>query len=196
MGSLRAPTSSQWADFSFLNASRAESMPMDARQQKLPICFDCQFGAGFPCRDAEGTLEPDRLVNALRVLANEEPDTPIYDENFWALDCMDTIVAERPELGFKLIVFALTYFKEPPEIGYLAAGPLENLVHFNGARMIDAIEREAADNERFRFLLSGIWGESSVDPQIWRRIQRAVEAGPWIDQDPRTPQGSRKPDGG
>ena len=165
---------------------------MGEPQTKLPSCFDCQHGADHPCRDAEGHLEPDRLVNALRVLANEQPDSPIYDENFWANDCMDTIVAEMPELGFKLIVFALTYFKEPFEIGCLAAGPLENLVYFHGERMIDEIEREAKDNEQFRLLLSGIWGESDVNPQIWHRIQQAVKDGPWIDQDPRTPQGSHK----
>jgi len=165
---------------------------MDKGQQKLPTCTQCQFGAGFPCRNTDGSLDPDRLVNALRVVAYEEPDTPVFDENFWAHDCMDTIVGEMPELGLKLIVFALNYFKEPLEIGVLAAGPLENLVHFHGARMIDAIEREAEENEQFRFLLSGIWGESDVDPQIWHRIQKAVQSGPWIDKDPRTPQGSRK----
>lgn len=167
---------------------------MEKGHQTLPICFECQFGDGFPCRDADGRLDPDRLVNALRVVANEEPDTPAFDENFWAHGCMDTIVGEMPELGFKLIVFALKYFKEPLEVAVLAAGPLENLVHYHGARLIDAIEREAEENERFRFLLSGIWGESHVKPEIWWRIQKAVEGGPWIDRDPRTPQGSRKPE--
>ena len=165
---------------------------MAVSRQKLPACFDCQYGAGFPCRDAEGQLDPDRLVIALRALANEDPETPENDKNLWALDCMDTIVGEMPELGFKLIVFALAYFKKRDEVGFLAAGPLENLVCFHGERMIDEIEREAANNERFRLLLSGIWAETDVKPDIWRRVQDAVGEGPWLDEDPRTPQGSRK----
>ncbi len=165
---------------------------MNGMQEKLPTCFDCRYDAGFPCRDTEGNLEPDRLVSALQALANEQVDTPTHDENLWALDCMDTIVSKVPELALKLIIFALTLFRQPHEIGCLAAGPLENLVYFHGERMIDAIEREAADNQRFRFLLSGIWGESDVDPEIWRRIQVAVRNGPWLDQDHRTPQGSEK----
>ena len=176
-------------------------LTMNNPQTALPSCFACkfdaeycirEFGTSFPCRDANGNLDPDRLVEALRVLANERPETPIYDKHFWAGNCMDTIVAELPELGFKLIVFTLSHFNEPSEIAYLAAGPLENLVRSHGSQMIDQIEREAAGNARFRFLLSGIWGESSTDPAIWRRIQKAVADGPWIDEDPRTPQGSTK----
>lgn len=158
----------------------------------LPTCISCEFGADYPCRNAEGNLDSERLVLALLALACEEPDTPRYDENFWVGDCMDTIVTEEPELGFELILRALAHFKNSPEIAYLAAGPLENLVRSSGTQMIDRIEREAAVNEKFRFLLSGIWGESGTDPGVWRRIQKAVEGGPWLDEDPRTPQGSKK----
>lgn len=158
----------------------------------LPNCLWCEhFDRGFPCRDAEGNLERAKLIEAYRVLATETDGTSVYEENFWAFECMDTIVSEKPELAFDLIVSALTRFSEANEISILAAGPLENLVQFHGGQMIDRIEREAASNEQFRFLLSGIWGETSVKPEIWRRIQDAVGEGPWIDNDPRTPQGSR-----
>jgi hypothetical protein len=168
---------------------------MSEPKTALPTCLDCEFGGDFPCRDSEGNLEREKLIEAYRAVANEEDGGLAYDDSFWAFDCMETIVSEEPELALELIVFALTRFTRPDEISFLAAGPLENLVQLHGAQLIDRLERVAAINEQFRLLLSGIWGESSTDPEIWRRIQKAVADGPWIDQDPRTPQGSRKHSG-
>lgn len=165
---------------------------MHQARRKLPTCVNCRNGAGFPCRDAEGHLDPDQIALALKALATGNPDDPEKDQYLWAIDCMDRFVGERPALGFKLIVFTLTYLEEPQEIGVLAAGPLENLVRCHGERMIDEIEREAARNEKFRLLLSGVWAEFDVKPDIWRRIQNAVADGPWLDRDPRTPQGSER----
>ncbi len=167
---------------------------MHQARRQLPTCPDCRNGAGFPCRDGAGQLDPDRLAIALKTLAIEKPNDPARDDCLWALDCVDRLVGERPALGFKLIVFALTYFKEPSEIGALAAGPLENLVRFHGERMIDEIEREAAHNEKFRLLLSGIWAGFDVKPEIWRRIRTAVADGPWLVRNPGPPQGSHKLD--
>ena len=39
-------------------------------------------------------------------------------------------------------------------LGYLAAGPLEDVI---GMNTIDRVEREAAANERFQRLLGGVW---------------------------------------
>ncbi len=98
---------------------------------------------------------------------------------------MDTLVADEPELAFRIILFALPLFRTDREIGWLAAGPLENLVDAHGARMIEEIEREAAASARFRYLLSGIWGGPPYnDEAVWRRIQAAVRPGPWLDEDP------------
>ena len=162
-------------------------------QEQLPACFDCKHGTrDFPCRDSEGKLCADRLVDSLLFTLREDVGSTRYEENCWASECVDTIVGKAPETAFRLILLALAQCRTDSEIGRLAAGPLENLVFFHGGRMIEAIEREASENERFRFLLSGIWGESDVDPEIWRRIQAAVRKGPWLDEDHRTPQGSKK----
>ena len=95
-------------------------------------------------------------------------------------------------MAFRVILEALPSFKANLEIAQLAAGPMEDLVTQHGERLIDEIEREAAKNEGFRYLLSGIWGQTHVPPEVWRRIQSAVEPGPHLDDDPRTPQGSKK----
>ncbi len=165
---------------------------MGEMRRELPVCGACRCGAGFPCRDADGDLDPDRLALALKTIADTEAGDAEKDRCFWAIDCMDRFVGERPGLGFRLIVFTLTYLEDPAEIGVLAAGPLENLVCFHGERMIGEIEREAASSAKFRLLLSGVRAEHFVKPEIWRRIRSAVADGPWLDGDPGTTQGSLK----
>jgi len=63
--------------------------------------------------------------------------------------------------------------KEPPDpvIEMLAAGPLEDLIEYAGARYIDRIETEARRNPAFRSLLGGVWKSSS--PEIWGRVEAA-----------------------
>ncbi len=61
-------------------------------------------------------------------------------------------------------------------IAMLAAGPLEDLIHFAGPRFIDRIELEACCNPAFQYLLGGVWRSSS--PEIWKRIE-AVRSEIW-----------------
>ncbi|MBE9558121.1 MAG: hypothetical protein IMF08_14780 [Proteobacteria bacterium] len=170
---------------------------MAETNEKLPACYFCEYDdRGFPCRNDDGTLNMDRLAKASLVICQEKSGTPLYKENFWSSFCEKEIVREAPETAFQFIVYALPMFKTNREIAVLAAGPLEDLVVAHGEQMIDAIELEASKNERFRILLSGIWGEARTNPEVWRRIQVAVGDGPHIDDDHRTPQGSRKSDSG
>lgn len=68
--------------------------------------------------------------------------------------------------------------KEPPDavLGVLAAGPLEDLIHFAGSQFIDRIETEARRNPAFRDLLGGVW--KSGTPDVWARVESA-RGEPW-----------------
>lgn len=60
------------------------------------------------------------------------------------------------------------------ELGVTAAGPLEDLVRLHGRALVDAIERHAADDERFRWALGKIWlSEIDLPTHILDRIVRA-----------------------
>jgi hypothetical protein len=128
-----------------------------------------------------------------------EGGTPQHDEIFWAYECFDEMAELAPRIAFNCVLVALQQCKNDSDIGFLAAGPLEDLVCEHGPILIDEIEREATSNEKFRYLLSGIWGDPSgafgvpdVDPDVWRRIQIAVRPGPWLNEGDLTPQGSDK----
>ncbi len=56
------------------------------------------------------------------------------------------------------------------EIGILGAGPLEDFLNNNGTEYIDVIEQLAAQNPRFKKLLSMVWQTTRMDPKVWKRV--------------------------
>ncbi|MEO1600776.1 MAG: DUF6869 domain-containing protein [Pseudomonadota bacterium] len=112
----------------------------------------------------------------------------------WAQECWSyTLARKAPDACLDVCLAFLELDPTDEELAFFAAGPLENLLHDNGAAAIGRIEREARHNFRFRLMLSGVWGANTIKSPLWRRIQAAVEPGPHMDDDPRTPQGSTRP---
>lgn len=166
---------------------------MSGKSDQLPTCFSCKYdGKGFPCRDKHGNLVSERLGESLLLCWRHGVGSPQYEANNWARECIDELVVEAPQTALGLITSILPLFTEDSVIAVFAAGPLEDLLKKHGTQVIDQVEAEAERNERFRYLLSGIWGGSRIDPEVWRRLQIAVKNGPWLDDDFRTPQGSLK----
>ncbi|MEL6793158.1 MAG: DUF6869 domain-containing protein, partial [Pseudomonadota bacterium] len=103
-------------------------------------------------------------------------------------------LVEHSIAGSEFVIdVALAFLELSPtkdEIALFAAGHHENAVKESGPSVIDRIEREAERSIAFSEMLSGIWGGRHADPDVWRRVQEAVGEGPWLDEDPRTPQGS------
>ncbi|MGO1072491.1 DUF6869 domain-containing protein [Lysobacter sp. CA199] len=64
--------------------------------------------------------------------------------------------------------------RNPPDavLGYLAAGPLEDMIADFGDYFIERIERTALNNAAFRELLHGVWKNCTPDA-IWQRVEIA-----------------------
>ena len=58
-------------------------------------------------------------------------------------------------------------------LGFLAAGPLEEWLGRYGDRVIDWVERQAAEDHRFRRVLTGVW-RHGMSEAVWERI-RAIQ---------------------
>ncbi|KFN43016.1 DUF6869 domain-containing protein [Arenimonas oryziterrae] len=59
-------------------------------------------------------------------------------------------------------------------LSVLAAGPLEDLIHYFGPLFVSRIEQQARSDQTFRDLLGGVW--ESGQPDIWKRV--AASRGP------------------
>lgn len=105
----------------------------------------------------------------------QSPGKPINPDHqcWWAVDrFMDVTSPEQADSAWCAILGILARNPPDPVLVNLAAGPLEDLIHYWGPSFIDRIEQAAWDDVRFRNLLTGVWESSSAE--IWSRVQHAA----------------------
>lgn len=163
-----------------------------ASEAAQPLCFACAFdGLGHPCRDASGRLNFEKIAAAVvrshKAFVNEEIDEAVERETRWASDCAFEIEQNHPNLVLRLVVAAMDACTTIEEAAFVAAGLVENAVVKHGADLIPSIEELARRSNKFRYILSGIWSQGSVDPKVWERIGRAVGQGGRMSDDGRGP---------
>jgi hypothetical protein len=109
------------------------------------------------------------------VAQNECPDKD-RDQNWSALrDYESELRGNDPERALAIILEVLKIEQNGNMLGYLAAGPLEDLITMN---TIDMIEAEAAKNERFRWLLGGVWYHTAPD-ELKARLDAIIQGQHW-----------------
>lgn len=124
-------------------------------------------------------LDFDRLTPAeiapIWIRQNECADKD-RDQNWSALrDYESDLRAEDPDRALAIILEVLKIETNPNMLSYLAAGPLENLITLE---TIDLIEAEAARNERFKWLLGGVWYYTAPD-ELKSRLDAIVQGQHW-----------------
>jgi hypothetical protein len=102
----------------------------------------------------------DWLQEFSRLKNEREADGPIYDA------CHD-----YPEIAWAAILELLQRDLTDEQFGMLAAGPMEDLLSYHGAEVIDRVEQRAATYLRFKELIDGIWQLMTPD-DIWERVER------------------------
>lgn len=85
---------------------------------------------------------------------------------------LDEAPYENPEAAWQGVLSVLEHDLTPQQLALLAAGPLEELLSLYGSEYIERVEREAAQNTRFNYLLGGIW-RCNASQDVWDRIQKA-----------------------
>jgi hypothetical protein len=151
------------------------------------VCHDCCFNQRFPCLGREGTRDYDKLAEAyIGKEMNVHKDRSGAE---LARECVHALEAADPGATLYVILVALDKLQRAnaANLSYLAAGPLENILDGFGAAVIEPVEKIAKKSPKFCLLLSSVWGASRIAPAIWKRVQKAVEKGPLLDQDHRTP---------
>ena len=127
----------------------------------------------------------EQLKEGLGDGLRDEPDDHSFD-CFYDHDDPETLLA--------VSVLAATEFDHPRLIGFIAAGPLEDIFRvatrkFDPAlvdELLVRIEDQARKSARFRWMLSGVW-TYSFNAEHAERIKKAV-AGVDMDRDPLPPR--------
>nr|WP_294841164.1 hypothetical protein [uncultured Methylotenera sp.] len=87
---------------------------------------------------------------------------------------------EQPALCLSAILEVLSRIdgsKPNQLLSVLAAGPLEDLLNYNGDAVVDEIDSLARKSPEFRLLLNGVWN-SDIKPSILARLAK-YRGNPW-----------------
>jgi len=106
------------------------------------------------------------------------------DEDFWAWAEVDEIVRSG-DLDKAWTITLLLLRKATDEtLGYIAAGPLENIIDGYGDKALDRVEEVFDKDPRLQFALSGVW--LLPDSPVLQRWQGLIRKYGFLN-------GSRKP---
>lgn len=119
-------------------------------------------------------------------LAAQSDDPVVRKENEWALMEPVDDAMENPEKAWEYILFAV---RDPRfsdcHLGTIAAGALEDLLSHHGPVFIERVEHQAKKDQRFAWMLGGIW-KSQMNEEIWSRV-KAVWDQPCCGASPTRP---------
>lgn len=83
-----------------------------------------------------------------------------------------------PEAVWQAVLRIMERELTDEQISLLAAGPVEDLLAYYGARFIDRIEAEARRSPAFAHVLGGVW-QRDIPQEIWQRVETARGANGW-----------------
>lgn len=97
------------------------------------------------------------------------------EHTFWAYQALDKLCASDPDRALDIIQLILESSPPPRVLDNLAAGPLEDVLVRNGAKVLDRVERLVASRPDFRYLIGGVWTER-IPPDLKSRVDRLVQS--------------------
>lgn len=93
---------------------------------------------------------------------------PWQDENPWydAWTRVHSLINFEPDAGWPVLLRLIARAPDEEHLGYVAAGPLEDLIQGHGLAFVDRIAEQARRDPRFREALIGVWGWQHVPVQV------------------------------
>lgn len=88
----------------------------------------------------------------------------------WVDEALALAVTHDPDYALEIILGINQSDLPNHKRAILAAGPLEDLIAYQGVVTIDRIEEEAKRDPSFASLLGGVWQSATID-DVWKRIE-------------------------
>ncbi len=114
-------------------------------------------------------MHPQRLARFVRKWFREwEPKPPVFGH---ASKLLTHLIEDRPDEAWEPILALVEHAREE-SLGYVGAGPLEDLLSSHGQSFISRVA--AAKDPRFAACLATVWGHTRFEPSVYERVQQAV----------------------
>jgi hypothetical protein len=85
------------------------------------------------------------------------------DDTIWILDLVDKLIHDEPDKALEFIVNLINMSKDTAMLAFVAAGPLEELLVYNGTAVIEKLKIVADTSDNIQLALSGVWLDEEED---------------------------------
>jgi len=122
--------------------------------------------------------EQDLVAAYLRYYATND------DSLFWAWERVQEFVRTEPIKAWQLTIQLIAAAPDESALGFIAAGPLEDLLYARGEQFIDEVERLASSDPKFLSAIRLIAGPFTKASDVSDRIVKAAGTPiPCIDEE-------------
>jgi hypothetical protein len=118
------------------------------------------------------TDQIEALVAAWLEFEHTPEESPKWESRRSVVFEFDELCTSNPEVAWNAILAIAERESDENILGYLAAGPLEDLLSRHGELLIDRVEQQARTDARFRSVLRGLYQLFMTD-EVWQRVQAA-----------------------
>jgi hypothetical protein len=103
-----------------------------------------------------------------------------HERLFPVHEVVSDMTREEPDGAWSFVLAVLEQDNSVTVRETLSAGPLEDLLVYHGAAVIERVEQEAKANPRVASLLGGVW-QNAMPEAIWKRVQAVWDRRGWDD---------------
>ncbi|UHQ23974.1 hypothetical protein LVB77_04460 [Lysobacter sp. 5GHs7-4] len=119
----------------------------------------------------EDSIDIESWANSYIELYSIEQEIDTDHPHWWAIErTFHCLRREHAEELWGFVLFVLSKSPNERVLSCLAAGPLEELIAYDGKYFIDRIELLARQDPAFRDLLGGVW-KNQTPADIWSRVE-------------------------
>ena len=96
----------------------------------------------------------------------------------WANEALSEAICHDTDYAFDIIEAIHELDPDQQAVERFASGPIEDILSYQGAMVIDRIEQKALRDPSFAFALGGVW-QRAMPESIWERVVACRECNGW-----------------
>jgi hypothetical protein len=107
-----------------------------------------------------------------------EKDSPEYDSEFWSFERLDQLIHNKPNEALRVIIEIAVTTDSEEILGYLGAGPIEDLMLYHGEQVIENLAAKAKAEPKIKVALQSVQIEKE-DTKAWGRFYEIAGIEPY-----------------
>jgi len=123
------------------------------------------------------TKRRNEIIEAWIAMSLAPQGSEAYETNFWSTEVIWDFCREAPTEAWDVILGLIEAATSEKLLALIGAGPLEDLMCYQGEALISLVEQEAVKNKKFLTTMKSVWLDSK-DTSAWRKFYEIADIEP------------------